>query len=163
MRRNICLGLAIALLLSVAASQGAAAQTRAVIRCTWMTKPFKSSKSEPLVQCSINPPVVKRLTRAFADRLFAKGARLYATNLYGPRLHLPVSAPDHCRIGQRGIADCEGEFARVGQVFPKCAQWFQIWLVGLHKALPGSRALIMTTLTKPCHDPAYVAALIPGP
>lgn len=163
MRRNLCVGLALALLVTVvAAGQGATAQVPSVIGCTWMAKPFKSSKSEPLVQCSINPPV-KRLTEGFANRLFAKGARLYASKLYGPRLGLPVSAPDHCRINQRGIADCEGEFARVGQVFPKCAQWFQIWLVGLHKAPPGSRVLIMTTLARPCHDPAYVAALIPGP
>lgn len=162
MRRNLCVGLAIALLVSVAAAQGAAARPQAVIRCTWIAKPFKSPKNGPLVQCSINPPV-ERLTGAFADRLFAKGARLYASKVYGPRLGLPVSVRDHCRISQRGIADCEGEFARVGQVFPKCAQWFQIWLVGLRKAPPGSRALIMTTLTGPCHDPAYVDRLIPGP
>jgi hypothetical protein len=162
-RRNLCVGLAIALLLTVvAAGQGAAAQDPSVIRCTWIARPQKAPKSGSVVQCSINPPV-KRLTRAFADRLFAKGAHLYASKAYGPRFGLPVSAPDRCRISDPGIADCEGEFARVGQAFPKCAQWFQIWLVGLQKAPHGSRALIMMSLAGFCNPPGYVHGLIYGP
>ena len=78
---------------------------------------------------------------------------------FGCSLYLPLTIVESINATSLTVK----EFARVGQVFSKCAQWFQIWLVGLHKAPPGSRALIMTTLTRPCHDPAYVAALIPGP
>jgi len=106
---------------------------------------------------------VQRLTQRFADRLFGRAAQLYAAKVYGPRLRLPVSAPDSCVLGHHGfIADCEGEFTRRNDPFPKCAEWFTIILAGLHEAPRGSVALVLTSFPGLCHNPNLIYTLIHG-